>query len=385
MKVVIRRIYIFCRNILLLFCRYKEYSVFKCVGIIFDYIKLYRLKGLLVDEYYEFEFEKRSESFRNDFLGWKEQGYYLRILNPVKYYTIARNKYLSHLCLENVGVPMPKMLAYYNKYGEDVNLRFGRDLLRLKDEKKVPFVIKATEASHGEGVFFVVNVLKEADDICLFFVNGKKIMLSDFLEDKEELIVESVIKQTEQMSRFNSSSINTIRFMTTLFPNGEVKIIATFIKIGRAGMSVDNAGDGGNVDVCIDVETGELRHAMQYDGWRRIIEIDKHPDSGAQLNGVIVENWDKIKSEVIKFQKKLPFVKAAGWDIAITEEGPVVIEVNDSWDRTGQLFIQRGWRNEIRDCFVAWKTIGYNVTVERFINAYGDKDLNKLEGKFNKY
>ena len=116
MKIIIRRILIFCRNILSLFCKYKEYSVVKRIRIIFDYLKLYRLKGLTVDEYYEFEFEKRSQVFRDDFLGWEEQGYYLRILNPVKYYTLARNKYLSHLCLEEVGVPMPKLLAYYNKY-----------------------------------------------------------------------------------------------------------------------------------------------------------------------------------------------------------------------------------------------------------------------------
>lgn len=126
-----------------------------------------------------------------------------------------------------------------------------------------------------------------------------------------------------------------------------------------------------------------MQYAIQYDGWRKITEIDKHPDSGAQLNGVIVENWDKIKSEVIKFQEKLPFVKAAGWDIAITEDGPVVIEVNDSWDRTGQYFIRRGWKNEIKECFKAWVNVGYSPKVERFINNKSPKYLNKLNIKFN--
>ena len=382
MKIIIRRILIFCRNILSLFCKYKEYSVVKRIRIIFDYLKLYRLKGLTVDEYYEFEFEKRSQVFRDDFLGWEEQGYYLRILNPVKYYTLARNKYLSHLCLEEVGVPMPKLLAYYNKYCKEAKLQFGCDLLKLKAENKVPFVIRATEASHGEGVFFVVDVFKENDEVCFSLANGEKVLLNDFLECKEELIVESVIKQTEQISRFNSSSINTIRFMTTLFPNGEAEIIATFIKIGRAGKSVDNAGDGGNVDVCIDVETGELKHAIQYDGWRKITEIDKHPDSGAHLNGVVIENWNEIKSAVIKFQEKLPFVKAAGWDIAITDNGPIVIEVNDSWDRIGQYFIRRGWKNEIKECFNAWVNVEYDPKVERFINNKSVKYLDKLKKKY---
>ena len=34
-----------------------------------DYISLYRAKGLTHEEYYEFDFEKRSETFRRDFLG----------------------------------------------------------------------------------------------------------------------------------------------------------------------------------------------------------------------------------------------------------------------------------------------------------------------------
>ena len=65
--------------------------------------------------------------------------------------------------------------------------------------------------------------------------------------------------------------------MTTLYPNGEAQIIAAFIKIGRAG---NNAGDGGNVDACIDVESGMIKYAVRYDGWRKISNIEKHPDSG---------------------------------------------------------------------------------------------------------
>ena len=53
----------------------------------------------------------------------------------------------------------------------------------------------------------------------------------------------------------------------------------------------------------------------------------------------MIENWEGIKQQVLNFQRLIPFVKAAGWDIAITDEGPVVIEVNDIWDRTEQLFL----------------------------------------------
>ena len=151
--------------------------------------------------------------------------------------------------------------------------------------------------------------------------------------------------------------------MTALYPDNEVKIIATFIKIGRAGRMVDNAGDGGNVDVAIDTESGKLQYAIQYDGWRKVTDIDCHPDTGAALNGVTIEHWDAIKAEVCRFQQALPYCRVAGWDIAITDEGPLVIEVNDLWDRTGQYFIRRGWRPDIRQCYQAWEKLVQEGTI----------------------
>ena len=86
-----------------------------------------------------------------------------------------------------------------------------------------------------------------------------------------------------------------------------------------------------------------------------MIDIQKHPDTGVQIEDVVINDWEVIKEKVIKFQKAFPFVKAAGWDIAITDNGHVIVEVNDMWDRTGQLFIRRGWKPEIEECYNAWK------------------------------
>ena len=143
---------------------------------------------------------------------------------------------------------MPKLLGYYNPYQTHANEDFAKQLLKLQEEKKIPFVIKATESSHGEGVYVIESVTSDDNDIYLNLINGKKIGLSEVLSHKDELIVESLIKQTKQFSGFNQTSVNTVRFMTTLYPNGEAKVIATFMKIGRNGAYVDNAGAGGNID-----------------------------------------------------------------------------------------------------------------------------------------
>lgn len=327
--------------------------------ILVDYKNLYKTKGLTTEEYADFAFDKQGEVFRKTFLGLNEQRFYLDYLNPVKYYSLARNKYLAHKMLDGIGVRESQLYCYYQpeaRYAE--NRECAHDIVGvlqiLKTKGVEECVIKTTESSHGDNVWVIRSMAYQENDAVMTRFDGEQLRLSSLL-GKEPLLFESVVKQTEQFSAFNESSVNTIRFMTTLYPDGSARVIGTFMKIGRAGKCVDNAGAGGNVDVCVDVETGEIKHAIQFDGWRKIKEIEKHPDSGKQLNGVFIENWDAIKEEVKKFQQSFPYCKAAGWDIAITHDGPVVIEVNDFWDRTGQYFIRKGWRNEIRDCYLAWR------------------------------
>ena len=332
-----------------------------------DYLSLYRTKGLRPEEYYEFEFEKRSENFRREFLGLDEQRYYLELLNPLKYFSLSRNKYVAHKMLENTGVRTSKLYCYYQPEGRyTVETECAGDLAGvlhiLKAKGVQSCVIKTTESSHGDNVWVIQSIDYQDNDATLTRFDGQKLPLSSILGE-EALIFESVVHQTAQFAAFNTSSVNTVRFMTALYPDGSARVIATFMKIGRDGRCVDNAGGGGNVDVCVDVATGEIRYAIQFDGWRHVQDIDVHPDSGNPLNGVIIENWEAIKAEVVRFQQAFPYCKVAGWDIAITDEGPVVIEVNDFWDRTGQFFIRRGWRNEIRECYQAWKQTGKDYSI----------------------
>ena len=355
--------------------------------IIADYKRLFKTKGLTTREYADFEFEKRSDEFRKSFLGINEQRFYLDYLNPKKYYSLARNKYIAHKMLEGIGVRKSLLYCYYmpearypdnNECADELS-----GVLRILKMKNVhSCVIKTTESSHGDNVWVIKDIEYRENDALLTRFDGEQFMISSVL-GRDALIFEKIVKQTNQFASFNVSSVNTIRFMTVLYPDGTARVIGTFMKMGRAGKCVDNAGAGGNVDVCVDVETGEIKYAIQFDGWRKIKEIEKHPDSGNQLNGVVIENWQAIKEEVKKFQQSFPYCKAAGWDIAITDEGPVVIEVNDFWDRTGQYFIRRGWRNEIRDCYLAWREYWGERTPEAFVEERRDKKhiILKPEGR----
>lgn len=369
--------------------KYPNISTGMRVHVFFDYLSLYRKKGLTHDEYKDFEFEKQSDEFRQTFLGLNEQRYYLDYLNPIKYYSLARNKYLTHKILENTGVRKAELYCYYQPEGKviasDEIANNTQDVYRILKKKHVAqCVVKTTESSHGDNVYVVNHIDYGNDDCIITLFNNEIVKFSDIIGETP-LIFESVIRQTAQFASFNESSVNTIRFMTVLYPDNKARLAGIWMKFGRAGRCVDNAGSGGNVDACVDMTEGEIKYVTEFNGWRNVKAISHHPDTGTLLEGVKIEKWNDIVEQVLHFQECFPYCKAAGWDIAITDEGPIVIEVNDFWDRTGQFFIRRGWRNEIRDCYLAWKATGKKYATGSWRLPLRNKKLiNKYEYEANR-
>ena len=54
----------------------------------------------------------------------------------------------------------------------------------------------------------------------------------------------------------------------------------------------------------------------------------EHPDSHLKFEGTTVTQWPEVKSIVEKTLKFLPYYKSVGFDVATTNNGPVVIEIN---------------------------------------------------------
>ena len=346
------------KSIVLQYIKYNKITSKGVLSILFDYLPLRVKRGILFEEYIDFHLYDAPKDIKDCFLGVKEQWRLLEVLNPRKYFIVARNKYFAHMFLEAVNVPTAELYCYYNpEYNLCDNAYIScrvYDTVRILKEKSVKqCVIKTTEDSHGDNVIVIKNIEYIQNDCLLLCFDGEIIKLSSIM-GKKPLIFEKLIKQTSQFSSFNPTSVNTVRFMTTLYPSGEAKIIGAFIKIGREGRCVDNAGNGGNVDACIDVRSGEIVSAYRFENFQNMVSVKCHPDTNTQISGIFIDRWNEICSQIIRFQQAMPFVKAVGWDIAITDYGPVVIEFNDFWDRTGQIFIGKGWRKEIVDCYNAW-------------------------------
>lgn len=321
-----------------------------------QYRKLQASKKMKIEEFLNYEEALKDKGFSETFLTFREAWGYWKVLNPSTYYALAKDKYISHLLLEKEGIPTSELYAYYHPEKGKSNFDLLRKELESKNVKSC--VVKpAVDGAHGAGVFVCKEMLYTQDDIIMVKSDGKQLSLCDFCKTNKSTswLFERIVVQSDQIGRINRSSVNTVRFMTALYPDGSTKVFATFMKIGRAGSDVDNAGGGGNVDCAIDIDTGKCYNALQFNSYSDVKKVDRHPDSGEKINGIHIENWEETKKCLCEYQARIPQLKTIGWDVALTDKGPVIIEINNYWDTTGQLFLGKGWREEVRDCYLAWK------------------------------
>jgi hypothetical protein len=140
------------------------------------------------------------------------------------------------------------------------------------------------------------------------------------------ILLEEVLVQNKELSKLNSSSVNTIRF-ATFYANNKVNLIASAIRIGAPGSCVDNL-HGIGVAAAVDISTGVIKS----DGYDNLCR--KHtdfPSSNINLIGFQIPMWDKlletVKNAAEKAYKDMN-IKWVGWDIAILENDVALIEGN---------------------------------------------------------
>ena len=146
------------------------------------------------------------------------------------------------------------------------------------------------------------------------------------LNNNLDLLEEAII-QHKDMNSLYPDAINTVRFMTFV-ENKEVKIIGTRLRMGNGG-HVDNAAAGG-LFATIDVDSGEIDSiAFNKSGEK----FEKHPITNHPIEGFKIPYWEEVIEMCKKAALEVPDVRSIGWDVAISKNGPLLIEGNDRWCR----------------------------------------------------
>lgn len=86
-------------------------------------------------------------------------------------------------------------------------------------------------------------------------------------------------------------------------------------------------GEAGNLLAAIEFDTGRIERVVRGFGVRQE-QLSRHPDTGEALLGAILPDWRAALDMVTRAGRLFPMVPFQHWDIALTDSGPVVLEVN---------------------------------------------------------
>lgn len=189
-------------------------------------------------------------------------------------------------------------------------------------------VIKPIVGGFGEGIMIV---RKQPSG---YTVNHHEAITAEELDRRvaglDRVLVSEFIRQHEYAAALYPHSTNTIRILMIRNPGtGQVMLVDAVQRIGsRFTKGLDNFSQGGIV-AHVHVDSGVLSTGRYADERWRTHPVKEHWDTNARIEGVPIPGWEQIKADLKEKMQKQPFLRYAGWDVVVTEDGYAVIEGNN--------------------------------------------------------
>jgi hypothetical protein len=109
----------------------------------------------------------------------------------------------------------------------------------------------------------------------------------------------------------------------------------------------DNFWRVGNMIGAIDASSGRITREVRGTGMDQGVN-EPHPDTGHPVVGTIIPDWEALTERVREAAAALPGIRTQSWDVALSDCGPALLEVNYGGDlNLGQLAHGKGVLDEV--------------------------------------
>ena len=294
-------------------------------------IASFKSKSIATYYFTSFLYKKHIINYM-DYISHKEWQYMQRAICDSVTYVILGDKLYFHEYYKNFKISMPKLLAYSIR--EKIVVTDGNRLTSyeittpdslnnilsalLARSTNHSLFVKPTVGSGGQGI------VKFSDQKSALSNTQINTFFKDFLSGA--YIFQDEVIQHSELAKVNPSTLNTIRIDTFKAAGQKPEVISAYLRIGRGRGSVDNLTAGG-FRVGINMETGRLKkHGTNSIAYGALF-ISHHPYTGTKFEGFPIPLFEEVKSLAIEAANCLP-QSLVGWDIAVSDSSPVLIEGN---------------------------------------------------------
>lgn len=264
----------------------------------------------------EIDARRRSDARMEAFLDQDERKGIHAIINHAGLPLDAnalKNKALFERACRAAGLPLPETISRSEQAGHHAAL-----------------ISKPMFGSKGKGV---VRLVRQPDgglrssDGAITVVRGD---ISAWLarELAAGQIVQECLSVARDVAPISPGALPTVRAVTVLDERGVPEVTDCAL---RLSLDDARAADNFNIDnlvAPIDLQTGVLGTAL-----RRVAggfaETDVHPATGARIAGAVLQSLDVVKQLAVCAHRAFSQDFAViGWDIGLSDRGPVLIEGN---------------------------------------------------------
>lgn len=249
------------------------------------------------------------------------------IMNPITtrgYYAdknmfekILPKEYLPKALLRKIGG------EYYDTDYMSVSVSDDWSLTKTVMAERI-FVKPAVDSSSGRGVV----CFKRTDESEYVNSEGQKLdekFLTEYSKYYNDFIVQEGLTQSDYISQFNPTSINTIRIATyRSIKDNKAHVVAIIMRMGKTGSEVDNAHAGG-LFIGIDKNGILGKYACDQNGNKYY----SFNNLNFKTTEYRIPNFEKVLDFAKSVAEKIPHHRLLAQDIAIQANGePCLVEFN---------------------------------------------------------
>lgn len=239
------------------------------------------------------------------------------------------------------NLPTPDIFAIiantgYSQYRDDFNFIENVHQLTqiLEEQEDGRYLFKPIAGSHGAGLvrFYFRNNQILNDD-------NQETDLSELFSTKSSetcyILQKCLLPHSSLNQLMPDGSLGTVR-MVTIGYGSDLTVFSPCLRIPVGKSIADNFGHGKsqNLLTAVDLETGSLSLPYGADslGLGLIGTVDSHPSNQLIIEGLQFPFWNEMMALVDKASTDFSELKTVGWDVALTESGPCLIEGNWRYD-----------------------------------------------------
>jgi hypothetical protein len=319
------------------------------IGVLWDQLLVYQKYGINPYSYYRYRLYEPSRSM-------EEKGRYLpdsgtqnrrlwSLLNPPQYRAFYDNKLIFHRFFAAQGLPLARLLAVYDsrpERGSLGGLATAEQLQsRLTDIGASGFVVKPVEGIQGHRILVFKGMVSgengkfetlageryDAHRIIDYMGDTAELLAQNPGADPHAFLIEERILPHPELADFIGPTLCTIRMQTLIARDGQPRIVAAVFKLQPGTSGVDHLKYGA-VGAWVNLDTGALERGRTrtHDDFTTTI-----PGTNRSFLGFRLPAWDHTCRIALQAAAAFPWARCIGWDIGVSERGPMLIEGNERW------------------------------------------------------